>query len=112
MGRLVTVREAAVVLGVSDDTVKRRLKLGQLQGQQEKIRNGFRWLVLLPEDEPVPAAAIATGMAGLVQGELERLRDEVTFLRTELERRHQEVNQLHVLLGQAQSQLTPQLRPP
>ena len=48
MTRWVTVSEAAEVLGVHEDTVKRRLKMGQLLGRQEQTPRGFRWLVEVP----------------------------------------------------------------
>ena len=49
----VTIKEAADRLGVSVDTVRRRLKAGELAGRQEPHgASGYRWLVQLPDDTP------------------------------------------------------------
>ena len=49
----VSIKEAAERLGVSVDTVRRRLKAGELEGKQEPHgASGYRWLVQLPDDTP------------------------------------------------------------
>ncbi len=48
----VPMADAARLLGVSLDTVKRRVKRGELVAVQEKTSRGFRWVVVLPEAEP------------------------------------------------------------
>lgn len=83
----VTIKEAAERLGVSQDTIRRRLKTGELAGEREKTRQGFVWRVALPPEfaqapaaaEPAPAASDAVELAQLrerVAG-LERLADEL-----------------------------------
>ena len=100
---LLTVPEAAQRLGVSTDTVKRRLKKGELQGHQEPRPQGYTWLVDLP-DEPNtrPGESIPT------TGEFRRLEEIVSILqqqldeqRHELERRGQEMERFQILLQQA-----------
>ncbi|HEV2121200.1 MAG TPA: excisionase family DNA-binding protein [Chloroflexota bacterium] len=83
-----TIKEAADRLGVSADTIRRRLKAGEIEGRREPMGSGYRWLVQLPED----AHAAAGGHAGTHTGpetpadlsaaalELERLRAEVAGL--------------------------------
>ena len=48
---LVNVAEAADVLKVSTQTVKRRLKSGSLRGEQRATAQGYIWLVDIPEDD-------------------------------------------------------------
>lgn len=45
---LVPIAEAARRLGVSADTVRRRLKRGELEGEQHPTAQGFTWLVAMP----------------------------------------------------------------
>ena len=55
-----TIKDAAAHLGVSENTIRRRLKSGKLQGEQEQTDQGYRWLILIdveeedPESEPDP----------------------------------------------------------
>jgi excisionase family DNA binding protein len=49
---LVTVPEAARRLGVTEDTVKRRLRKGELQGERKERSQGYTWMVELPDEEP------------------------------------------------------------
>ena len=44
-GAWVALADAAQVLDVSVDTVKRRMKRGELESRRETIPQGFRWLV-------------------------------------------------------------------
>ena len=90
----VTIREAADRLGVSVDTVRRRLKAGELTGRQEPHgASGYRWLVQLPDDAPAETSATAPPSADayeLADGRariegLERLIDELASHRDKLE---------------------------
>jgi hypothetical protein len=93
----VPVREAAIALGVSEATLKRKLKTGEIQGQQERMEKGWRWLVEVDEariETPTPD----NGHEEIIVS----LRSEVEWLRGELERRGREVAELHVLLQQVQ----------
>lgn len=49
-GRWGTVSEAAQVFGVSVDTIRRRMKRGELDTRREQTPQGFRWLIHLPDD--------------------------------------------------------------
>jgi len=89
----VTIREAADRLGVSVDTVRRRLKAGELTGRQEpQGASGYRWLVQLPDDAlaetpaTAPPSADAYELADArarIEG-LERLIDELAGQRDKL----------------------------
>lgn len=45
----VDIREAAVRLGVTESAVRRRLRAGTLEGRQERIASGFRWVCVVPD---------------------------------------------------------------
>ena len=116
---LVTLAEAAHRLGVSVDTVRRRLQKGELKGEQQVRPQGFIWLIELP-DEPGQTSnssadsqddGEATSQASVAacQAEINRLesmvatlQDRVNAQQDELEARRREVQELHVLLQQAQ----------
>ncbi len=48
---LVTKKEAARRLGVSLDTVERRLHKGELEGHKEPRPQGYIWLIEMPEEQ-------------------------------------------------------------
>ena len=123
----VSVRDAAALLTVSEDTIRRRMKAGALVSRQEPTPSGFRWLVELPEpplqDAPAegpqipgadsdgaPASASAKGHVG----EEAALRELIATLQRELETRNdelaarrREVQELHILLGRARGRELP-----
>jgi DNA-binding Lrp family transcriptional regulator len=106
---LFTIREAADRLGLSENTVRRRLHAGLLKGYQEDPPYG-RWLVEL-SDKDIEGAARATG-DGVTPELVEALRDTIRrqdetleqFSR-QLESKDQQIKELHVLLQQAQAAL-------
>lgn len=58
---LVPLKEAAARLAVSVDTVRRRLRAGELQGERRKTPQGFIWEVAVPvREEPEPVAQAET----------------------------------------------------
>jgi hypothetical protein len=112
MGEKVPIREAAGRLGVSDDTIRRRLRRGELVGEQQPTPQGFTWLVELPEVEPSRRDTSTTPQAPTVppwerDGEIRRLEEMVAILREELDARRREVQELHILLQRAQAALPP-----
>jgi hypothetical protein len=46
----VSMAQAASCLGVSVDTIRRRLHRGELQGKQKPISQGFAWLIEIPDE--------------------------------------------------------------
>ena len=119
---LVPVAEAARRYGVSVDTVKRRLRNGELQGHKQPGRGGFSWLIEMngaspsnSEDATATATATATVDAPVNDGEVQALRELVETLRSQvmsqqkqaesehqqLEAKDNQIRELHVLLQQA-----------
>lgn len=65
-----TLSEAAGQLGVSKDTVRRRVKRGELQGWQVETKFGPEWRVALDAastPQPMGAAVDAAGVSDLVR---------------------------------------------
>jgi len=95
-GTWVALRDAAALLDVSVDTVKRRMQRGELPARRETIPQGFRWLVRIdpPLTEPggspttneTPSQGLAVPFAG---------PDVVGALLNELQVRNQEIALLH-----------------
>ena len=90
--------EAARLLGVSIDTVERKLKRGELNGKQDPRPRGWRWLVEIPQDvaaaetseasasNPANAPADAHANEPEVLRELiDTVKDEVAELRRQLQ---------------------------
>jgi excisionase family DNA binding protein len=93
----VTITEAAQLLGLSEKTVRRRVLSGRLPGTQMPTHNGYTWLIDIPDKVVEPDSS---------SGELEALRERVKAQDIELEARRREVQELHVLLQQAQAALS------
>ncbi len=90
--------EAARLLGVSIDTVERKLKRGEINGKQDPRPRGWRWLVEIPQDvasaetSEATATNLANAPADAHPNEPEALRelvdtvkDEVAQLRRQLQ---------------------------
>lgn len=128
---LISVVEAAKVLGVSEETVKRRIRRGELQGQQYPRPQGHVWMVDLPSDpvnstihhdiRTTPREFIDHDTDPAVRdGEISRLEETLSILRTQVEAQEKyiegyqqqldakdrQIEQLHVLLQQAQAALS------
>jgi hypothetical protein len=123
----VTIPEASQALGVSVETIRRRLRRQQLAGQKLPTAQGFEWRVLLPvqllDGTKVDSAASGDwadaappthppgtspshGPAAGPEREIARLeahvgdlRTELTEARAELEARRREVQELHVIIA-------------
>jgi len=104
----VTINEAAKRLGVSPDTVRRRLKRGDLQGEREKTPQGFVWRIILPRDasdatEPQGAAIERE----LLRERLDELRAERDAWRGQAQRSGEAERELRVLLRNEQLRSLP-----
>jgi len=95
----VGVAQAAHMLGLSQDTVRRRLRSGEMAGQKVAHAGGFRWLVDVPEGthEEIPQHEVRESVNG--QGETAALRELVDALREQLDSRTREISELHQLLA-------------
>jgi hypothetical protein len=114
----VTVPQAAQALGLSVGTIRRRRKRGELRGQKVATAAGFEWRVLVPSalvdateergaDQGAPQDTPRQEREGADQRLIEALQARLAELRTELEARRREAQELHVLLARWQPALPP-----
>jgi hypothetical protein len=123
----VTVLEAARCLGISPDTVRRRISTGELKARKEVNGKNFTWWVEVAEDLVSTGQVIQEGSTPIHEQDVERsnasniidvqtlldsqasliatLKAQVQAQQEELESRRREVQELHVLLQQAQAAL-------
>jgi len=106
----VTIAQAAAELSLSTDTVRRRLRIGQLSGTKERHAGGYRWLVDLDD----PAGGVAPDRPGLEDGPRraepspptapdalqEALQCRIDSLESQVTAKDKQIEQLHVLLSQ------------
>lgn len=106
------IANAAARLGLSTETVRKRLQRGRLKGF--KGTDGA-WRVILPaQDQPGQSQdskqdAIPDGSQDKSGQLVAALKDEIAFLRSQLQARDEEIRRAHVLIQQAQKQPTPLL---
>jgi len=106
----VSIGDAATRLGISADTVRRRIGKGTLTGHQERTAQGFRWQVELPDTNGQEATNGHHDDA--LEHLLLALESQVKVQAEELEARRREISELHVLLQTAQAALmAPKSRP-
>jgi hypothetical protein len=111
----VTIAEAAERLRLSERTVRRRVKSGELSGCQLSTPQGYVWMVDLPDDWTIGQADSTSEVKvlrewidqmstqlDLMQSQLEA-KDKQT--QSQLEAKDKQIEQLHVLLQQAQAAL-------
>ncbi len=107
----VSIPEAAKRLGVTQDTIRRRIRKGELAAYQEPRPQGYVWLVDVPEEElsaeepSNPDFKEETSEVQLLKEMMELLREELKTKDRQLEAREREVQELHVLLQQSQTAL-------
>jgi hypothetical protein len=117
MEERVPIKEAAERLGVSADTVRRRMKKGELVGEKEPTPQGYEWRILLPIDEgsatmperePVPALHQGDAIKlELLQERLDELKAERDAWRAQAQRSGEAERELRILLRQAQELALP-----
>jgi hypothetical protein len=103
----VTIAEAAKCLGMSIDSIRRRIAKNELKARKVPSPHGEIYLVELPDDAVPAHDDAATGEKEDSTVAIEAMRKTISILETELEARRREVQELHVLLQQAQKQLPP-----
>jgi hypothetical protein len=105
----VSVMEAATHLGVSTDTVRRRIRNGELQARQEPTPQGYVWRVELPEEAALETTNPAAWreLVDVLKDEVALLREQLAAHQEELASKNKQIEQLHVLLQQAQAALPP-----
>ena len=117
---LLTITEASHHLGVSVHTLKRRLKRGEIEGQQQATPQGYVWLIEVNDEAAKEKAGTSSdvpqgtsdGIPNITLREVHRmeefiesLKDEVSTLRSQLETKDRQIGELHVLVQQAQAAL-------
>ena len=100
--KLYSIKEAALALEVSPDTVRRRIKKGELRA--EKMEGPYGQAYYIPENElfeaaevkevipfnrPVTEEKLKQVISEAVNEEVRELREEIAELRQELERTRQ-----------------------
>jgi hypothetical protein len=98
-----TISEAARRLGVSEHTVRRRVRSGELSGKQVPTPQGFTWIVDIPEDLPEPETSSSEVQS--LRELVANLQDRINAQGKELEAKNKQIEQLHILLQQAQAAL-------
>ena len=98
-----TIQDAAHKLGISEITVRRKLKSGHLVGQQEESPKGRWWVEISDEQHSFDIESKSGGdrepnahVADLVQ----ILKDQVSSLQHHVDIREREVGELHVIIQQ------------
>lgn len=113
-----TIAEAAERLGVAPDTVRRRLKRGELAGEKEQTAQGYVWRVALPKASREPQEPAGDAGAGVALAQLrervagleqlaDELRSERDAWREQAARDGDAARELRILLRQAQTLALP-----
>jgi predicted site-specific integrase-resolvase len=110
----ISIQEAATRLGVSVETIRRRVHKGVLKSRQVPTPQGFVWMVELPNEEPqreIPAEESEPlhELVAVLKAQLEQkdhqLEIQAAAHQEQLEAKDRQIEQLHVLLQQAQAAL-------
>jgi hypothetical protein len=107
----VTIAEAAERLRLSEHTVRRRVKSGELPSTQVATPQGFVWMVELPDDSTAGDSDTTGEVRALrelidqMANQLLVMKDQLESKDRQLESKDRQIEQLHVLLQQAQAAL-------
>jgi hypothetical protein len=94
----VSIREAAEILRVSEQTIRRRIHTGELPATQMSSPQGFIWMIELSEDPPTVEVDRTAAL-------IESLESRIAAQDTDIAAKNQQISELHVLLQQAQAAL-------
>jgi hypothetical protein len=100
----VTIAEAARCLGMSIDSIRRRIAKGELNAHKVPSPHGEIYMVEIPENA-LPAETNEEKIDSAAT--IDAMLKTISVLENELDARRREVQELHVLLQQAQKQLPP-----
>jgi hypothetical protein len=108
-GEWLPLKQAAGRLGVSIDTVRRRIQRGDIGSRREQTPQGYRWLVRVDITEPnaadvadddTPGSPRTNDIGPHDAGQGVIARDTVIeALRAELDHRAREIAELHAIIG-------------
>jgi hypothetical protein len=116
---LLPIGQAVTRLGVSEVTIRRRLRKGELKGQKRQTPQGHVWMIELPDDvaednknggngEGESLSELVAALRARVEGQQElvdSLQAQVKVQQEELTAKNKQIEQLHILLQQAQAAL-------
>ena len=100
-----TIKEAAKRLRVSELTIRRRLAKGLISGVQEPTPQGYVWMVELSDDEVEGDQGITQELISRMDDTIAILSEQVKVQQEELGAKNKQIEQLHILLQQAQAAL-------
>lgn len=114
MEERLSIRDAAERLGVSPDTIRRRMKKGELVGEKEPTPQGYEWRIILPTEEsepqqdeaPEPPQSVAIEME-LLRERIDELKEERDAWKEQAQRSGEAERELRILLRQAQELALP-----
>ena len=110
MTKSVPIQEAATLLGVSESTLRRRVRSGQVNARQMETPQGFKWWVDIDIDDTSDQVnAQVDDQVNL--GPLEEKERTIRLLAEQVEAQRQQIRELHVLLQTAQAALPPPTEP-
>ena len=107
------IEQASLQLGLTQASLRRKLKTGEITGTREPHAGGFRWMVDLPVDLPPvtpPTPPTNTPPPGEGSGDgmlVEELKARIDSLEAQLTTRAGEIDQLHRLLAQTALKAAP-----
>lgn len=100
-----TVQDAARAMGISSDTVRRRIRSGMLAAERQPTPQGYQWLVDVREELLDRSSGGDRREAEIrhLEQTVQELRESLTQARDELRARRTEVRQLIHLVESLQS---------
>ena len=120
MSERLPIKKAAERLGISSDTVRRRMKKGELVGEKIDTPQGFEWRIVLPideaesdGDEPQQAAPATSAIElELLRERIDELKEERDAWKEQAQRSGEAERELRILLRQAQELALPERATP
>ena len=97
------IQEAAILLGISESTLRRRIRAGQVNARQVETPQGFKWLV---EIENIEVDHQVVHHVTEIDA-IEELKARVQSLETQLGVKDTQIDQLHHLLAQTSLNAAP-----
>mgnify|MGYP001087058504 CR=1 FL=1 len=103
------IADVAAAYGVSLDTIRRRMRKGEIEGRREQTPQGFRWLALMPDSEASKARENTANAPGASESDetakhdLDIVRHDqeelISTLQHELALRNREISRLHEVIA-------------